>query len=657
MPYIFISYRRNDSRLFCGRVNDRLIQSFGKSNVFFDIDNSIPQGNDWEKYIAEYLNKTQVLLVIIGHTWLQQLEERSLANEVDYVNFEIEKCLERHIEIIPVIIDNAKLPTPQELANLSANTQFLVKQLLKRQVAHVRSDPDFHDDMDELIRAIRSKFPKTFRQIFLIGILVIILIVGLLFITQQNKENPKDDNEITLATHTPANDFTEVALLKTYSAKPSGTPTPNKTASLDAASTLVAITFTVQAQETLDSNPNNPTFTPLYTDILTSTEITPLIPTSSQTMDFTATTFAESTKQVEFLEETSFVETQNAQSTENAPTNTPKPTNTKTSTITYTPSATHSPTDTVTYTPTLADTPTTAPDFDQTVTIQIGTQDAVSTSIFKTAVVEESLRETQQYLTLTATTPCTASIQLASVNVRAEASSSGSLLGTASKNDSFTVLSISDQQSDGFSWIGISFNDESGYMRSDLVSLSGDCTQYISDERLSAPVSAAISQGYSAKHQALDFPIPIGTQLTAPLNATVIRSYACPNCQGTPSNIFTTDPVRINQIFSDANWGFGYGEHIILAFRFEDIPSSAQQEILNLGGSSEDKVFVLYSSLSIRSVDIAETIEEGTVIGFTGHTGFSSAPHLHLQVAFGKAWSSATIIHPSILFQVLNITE
>jgi hypothetical protein len=40
---IFINYRREDSIAIAGRLHDRLAETFGRDNVFMDVDN-IPVG-------------------------------------------------------------------------------------------------------------------------------------------------------------------------------------------------------------------------------------------------------------------------------------------------------------------------------------------------------------------------------------------------------------------------------------------------------------------------------------------------------------------------------------------------------------------------------------------------------------------------------------
>ena len=51
MSGIFISYRREDSAAYTGRLYDRLSTHFGADQVFMDVDD-IPPGADFASHIA-----------------------------------------------------------------------------------------------------------------------------------------------------------------------------------------------------------------------------------------------------------------------------------------------------------------------------------------------------------------------------------------------------------------------------------------------------------------------------------------------------------------------------------------------------------------------------------------------------------------------------
>jgi hypothetical protein len=64
---IFINYRRGDSGPTAGRLRDRLRREFGKRNVFMDVD-SIPVGVDFEEHLQQTLERSVIVLALMGPT-------------------------------------------------------------------------------------------------------------------------------------------------------------------------------------------------------------------------------------------------------------------------------------------------------------------------------------------------------------------------------------------------------------------------------------------------------------------------------------------------------------------------------------------------------------------------------------------------------------
>ena len=114
MAQIFISYRRQDSAYLAATLSERLQQHFGPNSVFFDIDN-IPLGVDFRDHIGNAVGQCDVLLVIIGDQWTGAVDsqgKRRLDNPSDYVRVEIESALKRNIPVVPVLVENAQMPSP-----------------------------------------------------------------------------------------------------------------------------------------------------------------------------------------------------------------------------------------------------------------------------------------------------------------------------------------------------------------------------------------------------------------------------------------------------------------------------------------------------------------------------------------------------------------
>ncbi|HEV7904352.1 MAG TPA: TIR domain-containing protein [Pyrinomonadaceae bacterium] len=140
---IFISYRRDDSSGHAGRLFDRLSARFGVEQVFMDID-QIEPGEDFVQVIESAVGSCEVLIALIGRNWLASRDEsgRRLDNPNDFVRLEIAVALVRGIPVIPVLVQGANMPRPQDLPeNLLT---------LSRRHALELSDLRWKHDVDQL---------------------------------------------------------------------------------------------------------------------------------------------------------------------------------------------------------------------------------------------------------------------------------------------------------------------------------------------------------------------------------------------------------------------------------------------------------------------------------------------------------------------------
>ena len=69
MPRLFLSYRREDTAGYAGRLSDGLSSRFGRSQIFRDID-AIPPGVNFVKNTDEAIAACDYVLVLIGDNWL-----------------------------------------------------------------------------------------------------------------------------------------------------------------------------------------------------------------------------------------------------------------------------------------------------------------------------------------------------------------------------------------------------------------------------------------------------------------------------------------------------------------------------------------------------------------------------------------------------------
>jgi hypothetical protein len=153
---VFLSYRRDDSADVAGRMYDRLVQRFGKEQVFKDVD-SIRLGVDFRRHLQQAVGECDILLAVVGDRWSVSggaEGQKRLDDPKDYVRIELEAALARDIPIIPVLVRGANFPAEGELP---ASLQSLVY----RNGMSVRTDPDFHRDMDRLIEGLERLLSKT----------------------------------------------------------------------------------------------------------------------------------------------------------------------------------------------------------------------------------------------------------------------------------------------------------------------------------------------------------------------------------------------------------------------------------------------------------------------------------------------------------------
>jgi WD40 repeat protein len=146
MPKIVISYRHKDTTAIAGRICDKLRNHYGDQSVFMDAS-SIRYGIDFRSQIAKALHSCDLVVAIIGRKWLGEVRKGSprIKDEHDFIRIEIETALKSHIPIIPVLVDEASMPKPEELPDS-------IQQLSYLHAAPVDAGRDFHQDMDALIR-------------------------------------------------------------------------------------------------------------------------------------------------------------------------------------------------------------------------------------------------------------------------------------------------------------------------------------------------------------------------------------------------------------------------------------------------------------------------------------------------------------------------
>ncbi len=113
MPSIFISYRRKDSDKLASELARRVKASLGDDPAFFD-QTDLELGKPWPEAIQCRLKQADILLVLVGPRWLDELlERRKSMGDEDWVYREVFTGLARGIRVVPVLFsDNERDPLP-----------------------------------------------------------------------------------------------------------------------------------------------------------------------------------------------------------------------------------------------------------------------------------------------------------------------------------------------------------------------------------------------------------------------------------------------------------------------------------------------------------------------------------------------------------------
>jgi hypothetical protein len=150
---VFINYRREDSSGHAGRLFDALSGHFA-GRLFMDVDTLEP-GVDFVEAIEQAVGSCEVLIVIIGREWLTIKDaagQRRLDDPADFVRLEVESALARNVRVIPVLVQDVKMPCAKDLPPSLAR--------LARHNAIELSDERWNYDEERLARTIQGLLEK-----------------------------------------------------------------------------------------------------------------------------------------------------------------------------------------------------------------------------------------------------------------------------------------------------------------------------------------------------------------------------------------------------------------------------------------------------------------------------------------------------------------
>ena len=157
MARLFISYRRDDSQGFAGRLAQDLGRALGEHQVFSDVE--IPPGLDFSAVLHQAIAASDALLVVIGRRWAAESSQgypSRLFEPADWVRTEIEAALAQGKLIIPVLVGGASMPAADALPDSI--------RALTRLQALPMSDRHWQADLATLLQLLRTRLPQLPQQ-------------------------------------------------------------------------------------------------------------------------------------------------------------------------------------------------------------------------------------------------------------------------------------------------------------------------------------------------------------------------------------------------------------------------------------------------------------------------------------------------------------
>jgi hypothetical protein len=147
---LFISYRRDPDAGMALALHAHLAQAFSETSIFMDVEDGIPPGEDFVQILEQRVRECRVMLVLIGENWLNAQDSagrRRLDDPDDFVRIEVESGLRLGKLVIPVLINNADMPTATALPDS-------LKPLARHQAVWI-SSKRLRADADGLVQKIR----------------------------------------------------------------------------------------------------------------------------------------------------------------------------------------------------------------------------------------------------------------------------------------------------------------------------------------------------------------------------------------------------------------------------------------------------------------------------------------------------------------------
>lgn len=153
-PSVFLSYRRQDASAHAGWIRKELVKNLRHQRVFIDVE-GLSGGDTFKTTLLGAVSASDALLVLITAAWADLRDpngRRRLDDPEDWVVLEICAALSAKALVVPVLLDEARMPSETALPPS-------IRQLAGLQAERVVSDR-LPEDVKALASALRKKLPE-----------------------------------------------------------------------------------------------------------------------------------------------------------------------------------------------------------------------------------------------------------------------------------------------------------------------------------------------------------------------------------------------------------------------------------------------------------------------------------------------------------------
>lgn len=161
--HVFLSYRTEDTLNEAMEVT-RYLQKLNIGLEVFEYRAQTRAGDRWEPTIDANLERSEVLIALMGNKWLRLLQAKN--PEADKVRDEITTAMRRGMRVIQLVMGNEPVPEPSQLKDLSALSELyamrckqLNPEILRQLAEQIRGEKNWN----WIIVSDRSAFGKALR--------------------------------------------------------------------------------------------------------------------------------------------------------------------------------------------------------------------------------------------------------------------------------------------------------------------------------------------------------------------------------------------------------------------------------------------------------------------------------------------------------------